>query len=265
MLRKITTRQTQGFLANYRLPELGFSPHGKLSERVHAIWDALNTGNPGLARTRAEHALEEKRLCSASERAALKVGLAAAELFSGATDRARRQAGRSLDLFPGQWSAHRILLTLLTMQRAFKAAYMHLSSLEIAHPVPAWDEPLRKSDQLLVLASWSWRLGEWETVAEHLNEAFPKGLSTMPTEVLEDWFRLSLYRNRPDDAAAAAAILIKERPAELADELLQTIVQSGWTKEALPLYRNAFSREPQSELLRRRLVALSPGALSLAA
>ncbi len=279
MLRKITTRQTEGFLANYRLPELTFTPHEKLPETIRPIWDALHTGNPSLALTRARHVLGEQRLFAASERAALKVGLAAAELFSGATDRARRQAGRSLDLFPGQWSAHRIHLTILSMQRAFKAAYMHLYSLEIARPVPAWDEPLRRIDRLHALASWSWRLGEWEIVAGHLNEAYPKGLSSMPTEILEDWFRLSLYRNRPEDAAAAAAILIAERPAELADELLQTIVQSGWTKEALPLYRNAFSREPQSQLLRRRLVALciregkldearaltSPGALSLAA
>ncbi|NNE34998.1 MAG: tetratricopeptide repeat protein [Rhodothermales bacterium] len=101
----------------------------------------------------------------------------------------------------------------------------------------------------------------------------------MPAPIQEDWFRLSLYRDRPEDAVAVASVLIEEKSIPLADELLQTIVQNGWTKEALPLYRSAYKRAPESQLLRRRLVALciregaldeartltKPGALDLAA
>jgi hypothetical protein len=101
----------------------------------------------------------------------------------------------------------------------------------------------------------------------------------MPIPLMEDWFRLALYRGRPEDAAAVAALLIERTTVESADALLQTIVQNGWTKEALPLYRTAFANAPKSQLLRRRLVALciregqldearqltQPGALGLAA
>lgn len=279
MLKKVASPQKRGFLTQYQMPPLSFAAIESLPDPVRPIWDALATGNPSLAETRARHTLQEKRLFSASERAALKVGLAAAELYSGATAQARRHAGRALDLCPGQWSAHRILLTILSMQKAYKAAYLHLSNLDLSGPTPLWDEPLSDLDVSLSLASWAWMLGEWDTVAGHLTDAYPGGIEQMPAPILDDWFRLSLYRDNPDDAAAAAGLLIAERPAEVADELLQTFVQSGWTKQALPLYRVAYQRAPQSQLLRRRLVALCiregqleearelarPGALSLAA
>ncbi|GIV59746.1 hypothetical protein GQ464_003465 [Rhodocaloribacter litoris] len=279
MLRKVDTTESQGFLAHYRIPPLSFVPHARLPRVIRPVWEALNAGNPAMAIMRARHILLTHQPATQSERAALKVGLAAAELYSGASDGARRLAGHALDLYPGQWSAHRIILTILTAQRAYKAAYMHLVSLAPAGPVPLWDEPLSEQERHLALASWAWHLAEWETVAHHLQAAYPQGLETLPPALLEDWFRLSFYRNQPEEAAAAAALLIAERPAQSADEVLQTLVQCGWTKEALPLYRTAFAREPRSELLRRRLVALciregkldearaltQPGALSLAA
>jgi len=232
-----------------------------------------------MARQLAASALSEKRLYAASECAALKVGLAAAEWSLGSVQNARRHAGHALDLFPAQWSSHRILLASHCSKRAFKAAYLHLENLESTGPVPTWDEPVSLVEREVALAAWSWMLGEWEKVAMHLQAAYPAGISIMPAQLQEDWLRLSLYRDKPDDAAAAAALLIETRPADLTDELLQTIVQNGWTKQALPLYRRAFKSEPGNPLLRRRLVALciregeieearlltKPGALSMAA
>ena len=279
MLKKVVTNHSEAFLAQYRIPPLSFVARGPMPETLLPIWEALNIGNPALAQARATHALEEKRLFSTNERAALKTALAAAELYIGSAEDAKRRAGRALDLFPHQWMAHRILLTILSTHRDYMAAYMHLSNLDLAGVLPVWDEPMEPIEIELALASWSWLLGEWENVVMHLNRAYPGGLATMPQPLQEDWFKLSLYRGRPEDAAAAAAILIADRTVELADELLQTIVQNGWTKQALPLYRSAYDRAPKSQLLRRRLVALciregaldeareltTPGALSLAA
>ncbi len=279
MMRKLSTPTQQAFLSQYRIPPLAFTVTDTLPPSIRLIWDALATGNQTLAEARARHALSEKRLFSTNEKAALKIGLAAAELYGGATANARRHAGQALDLCPGQWAAHRILLTIQTMQQAYKAAYMQLSNLDLTGPIPVWDEPLSETEVQFALASWAWMLGEWDTVAGHLSAAFPGGIAQMPEPILEDWFRLSLYRNNPEEAAAAAALLIADRPAEGADELLQTFVQSGWTRLALPLYRDAFRKAPKSQLLRRRLVALciregrieearelsKPGALSMAA
>jgi thioredoxin-like negative regulator of GroEL len=81
-------------------------------------------------------------------------------------------------------------------------------------------------------------------------------METMPEEIREDWFRLSLYRSMPEEASRAAASLIHLRSVDTADELLQTIVQGGWTNHALPLYREIHRAQPRNELVRRRMVAL---------
>lgn len=215
---------------------------------------------------------------SDEERAALFAACAFAELSTGATDMAKRHAGKSIDLYPSQWLGHRVLLAVLAGNHDFKGAYMHLASRRL-RPVAAWDEALPKVDKHTALGAWSWMLGDWDLVAKHLNKAYPDGISTMPEPIQEDWFRLSLYRDKPEDAVAVASVLIEEKSIPLADELLQTIVMNGWTKEALPLYRNAYKRCPDSQLLRRRLVALciregaldeartltKPGALDMAA
>jgi len=279
MLKKISVRKSPSYLSTYQLPLLSFRLHAQLPATIRPIWKALHKGDAATARSLATQALKEKRLYPASECAALKVGLAAAEWSLGAVQNACRQAGQALDLFPNQWSSHRILLAVYCSKQGYKAAYLHLQNLDEAGPVPAWDEPINKTEREVALAAWAWMLGEWEQVATHLESAYPSGLSRMPTPLQEDWLRLSLYRGKPDDAAAAAALLIEERPADLTDELLQTIVQNGWTKQALPLYRRAFASEPGNPLLRRRLVALciregeieearlltKPGALSMAA
>jgi len=270
--------QQQSYLAGHRLPPLSFSTALKLPASLSPSWEACNGRDYRLAISRAQRQLSNGQI-PADEHAALLVVCASAELRLGGTARAKTLAGRSIDIYPRQWSAHRILLSILNLQQAYQGAYQHLINLPMPGPVPVWDEPLARVDQYVALASWSWMMGQWEDVAEHLLTAYPAGIASMPIPLMEDWFRLALYRGRPEDAAAVAALLIERTSVESADALLQTIVQNGWTKEALPLYRTAFANAPKSQLLRRRLVALciregkidearqltQPGALGLAA
>lgn len=257
MMRKVNLKPQDEFrLAGYRIPELTFEAKDLPFSSLDPIWASLRDGDHKAAHGLARKAMDEKRLFSSEERAALKIGLAVSELRSGAVDAAKRLAGRSLDLFSNQYSAHRILLAIHIMRKGYAAAYLQLANLPLPIKTPSWDEKLSFSDVHVALASWTWQLGEWDQVADHLNLAYPEGIDQMPPEIREDWFRLSLYRGHPEDAAAVAALLIEERPVDNTDELLQTIVQSGWTKEALPLYRTAYENRPKSELLRRRLVAL---------
>lgn len=238
----------------------------------------MNEGDPQSAKKEVLRNFATRNRMHREERSALMIGLASAELEMGALHSAKRFAGRALDYFPDQWSGNRILLAILSAKQEFKSAYMQLTELDPG-PVPIWDQPLGKEAKHTTLASLSWLLGDWEDVARHLKLAYPKGVSTMPELIQEDWFRLALYRGRPEDAVAVASVLIAERPVDSADEILQTFVQNGWIKEALPLYRAAYESSPNSQLLRRRLVALciregaleearlltKPGALDLAA
>ena len=243
-------------LSSYRIPELTFEKTKLLHDSIKPVWAALANGQNKLARIIAIELLSENIKRTNQERAALNVGLACAELRLGALDAAKRQAGRSLDLHANQYSAHRILLSILSLRKGFAAAYLQLLNLPLPKRTPRWDEVMAHNEIELALAAWAWQLGEWDQVFFHLNRAFPDGLENMPAEIREDWFRLALYRGHPEDAAAAAALLIDHSPIENTDQLLQTIVKSGWTKQALPLYRTAYAARPQSELLRRRLVGL---------
>jgi len=257
MMRKVELEpRNESFLSAYRLPEITFEATELPYPSLSPLWEAMREGNFEEARTLAHETMQERRIFPAAERAAIKVALATAELNLGATDTAKRMAGRSLDLHSNQFSAHRILLTVYMMRKDYTAAYLHLANLPLPKRTPKWDEKLAETDVHVALAAWAWQLGEWDQVADHLQIAYPGGLSEMPANVREDWFRLSLYRGLADDAAAAAESLIEGSSIHRADELLQTIVQSGWTKQALPLYRKFFQDKPESELLRRRLVAL---------
>ncbi len=278
MIYPIQPANNQAYLASYRLSTRSFNQPKLPFPALAPIWKAIEEKDYRIAAGLIAAELDGQRLFSSEERSALLIALANAELLMGKTDRAKRTAGKALDLFPNQWSGHRVLLHVLHLKQAYKAAYMHLTTVDPG-PVPLWDAPLSNELKHTWLASWSWLLGDWEQVADHLTTAYPKGVATMPPQIQEDWFRLALYRGRPQDAVAVASLLIEDRPVDLADELLQTFVQNGWTKEALPLYRTAYEAAPESQLLRRRLVALciregeleearnltSPGALGLAA
>ena len=278
MIHPISAASGQAYLATHRLPHRTFIQMDPNFPELMPIWDAMRDGDYRIAAGLISAEFEGKRLFSPEERTAMLVALANAELLMGQTDRAKKTAGRALDLFPNQWSGHRILIHVLHLKQAYKAAYLQLRKLEPG-PVPLWDAPVNSTEKNTALAAWSWLLGEWERVARHLKAAYPGGVDSMPIEIQEDWFRLALYRGRPQDAVAVATLLIEQRPVDLADELLQTFVQNGWTKEALPLYRAAYHSAPDSQLLRRRLVALCiregaleeardltrPGALDLAA
>ena len=257
MMRKVELEpRNESFLSGYRLPELTFETTDLPYPSLIPIWEFMRAQKYEEARTLALEAMQKHRIFPADERAAIKIALATAEFKLGATDIAKRMAGRSLDLTTNQFSGHNILLSIHVVRKDFTAAYLYLANLPLPKKTPSWDEELSMQEVHVALAAWAWQLGQWDQVADHLHMAYPAGLSEMPAAIREDWFRLSLYRGLPDDAAAAAATLIDDRSIDSADELLQTIVQSGWTKQALPLYRKFYSDKPESELLRRRLVAL---------
>jgi len=200
--------------------------------------------------------MQERRIFPADERAALNASLAAAELTLGATDVAKRLAGRSLDLAPDQFMAHRIMLRIHVIRKDFTAAYLHLANLPLPTNTPAWDESISFQDVHVALSAWAWQLGEWDQVSDHLQMAYPNGLSEMPASIREDWFKLALYRGQAGDAAAAASSLIYDMPVDAADDILQTMIQSGWGAEALPLYQGIYAIQPENELIRRRVVGL---------
>lgn len=257
MMKKVDLNEQSGsYFARYRFPNLEFASTDLPFEELTPIWNALREADHATAKLLATELLKSQEDLKDDKSAAIRVALAAAELSAGDLNRAKRQAGRSLDLHPKQYAAHRILLSILDRRQGFAAAYLQLLNLSLPKKTPEWDEPLTKCELHTALAAWAWQLGEWDDVAEHLTRAYPTGLEAMPPEIREEWFRLSLYRGHPEDAAAAAALIIEQSPLETTDELLQTIVRSGWTKEALPLYRDAYAKQPESELLRRRLVAL---------
>lgn len=256
MLRKIETPAYEAFLVRHRMPSIRFHPDRRLDASIVSVWTALAAEAWDSARRIAIDALDEPRMFATDERAGLLAGLAVADLMSGRTDDALVSATRSLELFPRQWLSRRVSIEVGSLRRDYRTCYRELAELDRPEVVAAWDEALDDLDIELGMASFSWKLGKWERVATHLSQAFPEGLVAMPDFLREDWFRLSLYRSLPEEAARAASSLIDERSVERMDELLQTIVQSGWTAQALPLYRNIHQIRPTHELVRRRLVAL---------
>lgn len=257
MLRKVELEPRHAsFLSSYRLPALSWDNQDLPYSSLKPVWEGLNENHTTEARTIAQEATQERRIFPPEERAALYASLAAAELELGATDTAKRLAGKSLDLHPNQYMAHRILLTVHVIRKDFTAAYLHLANLPLPNKTSRWDCVLTHQDVQTALAAWAWQLGEWDQVADHLMMAYPGGLSEMPADIREDWFKLSLYRGLADDAAAAAASIVDTVSESEADDILQTIVQSGWTGHALPLYQQMYAQNQDSELIRRRIVAL---------
>lgn len=247
---------TEARLPNMMLPKPGFAPSKSIPPVLRPVWDALQAGEIRKARRLADAAAAEDGV-SPDIQAALDAAIGAIEMHLGRLSSAETFAMRSLDSRAEQTLARLILTQVRTDLHDYAGAYAVLTdwngSPDGAMP---WDEPVSPEQLQVMRAALAWRLRRWELVAEHLDLAYPSGIETMPDWLLEDFFRLALYRNQPQDAAAAAALLIRKRPVESADMLLQTLVQQGWTEQALPLYRSAFSDDPLSGLLRRRLVAL---------
>lgn len=242
------------FLDAYRLPARTFTPTEALPVELQPIWEALAAGQPRFAQRQARELLGTSQ--EAGLAAPLEYALAAAAQMGGHFRAAEQHARASLEAEPRQWAAHRILMEQMESRHENEGISLYLNDMTLPEAPLAWDDPLPERARYLAAAAWSWKLGDWDTVATYLLCAFPDGVGTMPKELQEDWFRLALYRVRPDDAADAAVELVTERSIESADALLQAIVQQGWTEQALPLYRSIYADAPQNELLRRRLIAL---------
>lgn len=245
------------FLSHYTMSEPTFGNSDQVNACLSPIWTALAENQWDDARRLARKAMEEHLPSDDHDRAAILVAWATAELRRGATDMAQRLATKSLSLYADQHMAHRILLKVHTLRKAFESAYLHLANTPLTASCASWDQPITEQDMHTALAAWAWQMGEWDQVAEHLMGAFPAGLVAMPSGLREDWFKLSLYRGIADDAEAAASSLLHILSESETDDILQTVVRSGWTRQALSLYESAYARKQGSELFRRRLVALN--------
>ena len=243
------------YLATYRPPRLQFMALDALPAPLHPVWSALRGQKVRLALRRGYKLLREEKLTT-DARAALLAAIAWAELENGVTAVSKQMAYESLALCKQQWMAHRVLLGLYVAERNFVMACRLLETIETADSVLAWDEPLPEREQHLLRAACAWMTHDWDSAGSMLLQAYPRGVRSMPGFLQEDWLRLALYREQPNDAAEAARCLVVENPTERADVILQTLVQQGWHKQALSLYRMIFDRDPSNELLRRRMVGL---------
>jgi hypothetical protein len=251
----MATRPDSSFLSSYRPPQFHFSALDELPAVLQPVWSALRGQKVRLALRRGYKILREEQLTPES-RAALLAALASAEWDNGVGNMARQMAFESLSLWKKQWMAHRVLLAIYVAERNFTTACRLLETIEVPDRVSTWDEPLSETEQLLLRAACAWMTQNWESAAELIMQAYPKGVSSMPDFLQEDWLRLALYRDNPLDAAEAARQLVMDSVPERADVLLQTLVQQGWHREALKLYRQIFDLDPSNELLRRRMVGL---------
>ncbi len=243
------------FLAGYKPPRLEFKDGVELPSVLQPVWTALHGRKIRIALRRGYKTLREEALPN-DLRAALLGALASAEWDNGVTSEATTMARESLEIFPRQWLARRVLLTVSISEKDFETASGLLDVDVSSGERAVWDEFLGETEQRLIRAMCAWMTRDWDDTAAQLEEAFPRGVESMPSFLQEDWFRLAFYRERPEDAAAAAQQLIVRHNAEKADVLLQTLVRHGWHRQALMLYRTIYEQDPQNELLRRRIVGL---------
>jgi len=234
---------------------MSYEPSPSQVDQSNSLWNALTKGDYQKAVRLGREALRNKRN-NKKTRAALLAGMAAAEWKRGKKDIAVVHARASLQSFGGQWLAPRILLEIWASRRDYMSIVAFAGQFKPPAQPPEWDDPLPVKEYHLIIASASWHLKDWETTAIHLSNAFPEGIGAMPTLLQEDLFRLSVYREQPEDAGKVAMSLVADRAVDSADRLIQTLVTQGWNHQALALYRFIFSRAPENELLRRRLVGL---------
>ena len=279
MERTFSLSPKESFLTDYRLPPLSFSVERPLSTTLKSAWLTFQN-KPIDPRIRSlRMLLSEDPMLPDEEQAGLTMALAAATWQAGNGAKARRLAEKSLEQFPKRWASHRILIDILMAQHFYEEALNYLEAVKSPRRLPGWDSPFPKRERLTCAAACAWHLKQWDAVASNLRRGYPKGPAQMPRPLQEDWFRLALYRQSPEDAAEAAHELVNVGALEFTDAVLQTLVQQGWGEQALPLYRTMFSEDPRNQLLRRRLVALcikqgkitearafaEPGALDLSA
>ena len=227
-----------------------------MSEVIKTIWASIHSDEAVINIRTIRSVLEYDSTLTKNDSAALHMALAASYCKVGDHINAQRQIDKSLALEPRQWAAHRVHIDLLMSHQSWETARALLEELTLPSKLRAWDMRLPQSEIHTCLAACCWHIKEWDEVRRHLDIAHPQGLKTMQPSLREDWFRLALYRHKPADAAEAAASLMNPNALEFTDAILQTLVQQGWTGEALPLYRSVFEKVPKNPLLRRRLVAL---------
>ncbi len=247
---------SQSFLSAYRLPVLTLPEPTRLPDIAPDAMPPVLQKDADPRSMSLRIILGGKAPLPDQDQAAMHASLGASLLQAGDLKRARRHAEQSIAFYRKQWAGHRILVDVLMAQKEFEEAAGVIASFKAPAKPAAWDRALPIREWKLCAAACAWRLKAWDTVAERLAEAYPEGLASMPPALLEDYFRLTLYRNEPDEAGRVAATLMTTNTLEFNDELLQTLVQQGWTQQALPLYRSAFTKDPRNQLLRRRLVAL---------
>ena len=271
MIDSLSLEPQHSFLANYRIPVLTTGQRGKQRKNDKPA-ELIKQGKPAskgiqtllslqgkMADPRARSLrmiLSQGAEMAEPEKAEIKSGLAASMWQAGKSESALKLAIQSLEILPNQWLAHRIKIDILMARHHYSEAYEYLMGIRVSRNIQPWDKKLSKEERNLCAASCQWRLKDWEKVDKHLRLAFPKGVKAMPTALQEDWFRLALYQNQPEEASDAASLLVASKSLDFTDALLQTLVQRGWSGKALPLYRKVYAKQPRNELLRRRLVAL---------
>ncbi|MDQ7041203.1 MAG: hypothetical protein Q9M35_09700 [Rhodothermus sp.] len=244
------------FLENFRLPPPAFDRLEQLDDRLRPLWKAVRRQESRRVLTQAARLLDAPEMSLATMRAGLLNALAAARLQLRHYEAAERMLRLSLAALPTQWMAARLLVHLYETQRRYEPAYALLSRLQSRPPGATWDEPLSETDWHLGMAALAWRLRRWPTVKAHVRAAFPEP-TRMPLALQADLLRLAFYQACPAEALAMARHLLEHQSDEqTVDMLLQIFVQQGWKQEACTLYRQAYHRYPESERLRRRLVAL---------
>ena len=244
------------YLAELRVALPDFQNTDRAPFFLQGVWTLLRARNFQLALQEGRRLVRENAGRSASERAALHAATAVAAYRSAYHDEAEKLAEDSLNHQPNQWTATAVRIAVFEARQQPDAALDLAARFMTSAAAPDWDAPPSREELHLLVAAFAWRTHAWDKVADRTARAYPEGVASMPPQLQQDWFRLAFYRNTPSEAASAARAVAPSSSAEDLDEMLNAMVQHGWVDVALPLYREAFERHEDSQLLRRRLVGL---------